>query len=103
MYIGKGDENTMIAKKPKTTKVDRAELRRDQATILKKAAGKNVIVVRGRSEDEEKYIVDKKYFEELLQQLRSAIETLAMTTDVRLFGNLLKAAGTIEDDLHRRV
>ena len=58
-----------------------------------------MIVVRGRSEDEEKYIVDKKCFEELLQQLRSATETLAITTDVRLFGNLLKAAGTIEDDL----
>ena len=88
-----------LARQPKTTKVDRSELRRDQAAVLRKAAGKNVIVVRGRSEDEEKYIVDKKYFEELLRELRSAIETLAITTDVRMFGNLLKAGETIEDDL----
>ena len=88
-----------LAKRPKMTKVDRAELRRDQAAILKKAAGKNVIVVRGRTEDEEKYIVDKRYFEDLLQQLRSTTETLAITADVRLFGNLLKAAETIEGDL----
>ena len=88
-----------LTKRPKTTKVDRSELRRDQAAVLRKASGKNVIVVRGRSGDEEKYIVDKKYFEELLRELRSAIETLAITTDVRMFGNLLKAGETIEDDL----
>ena len=88
-----------LTKRPKTMKVDRSELRRDQAAVLRKAAGKNVIVVRGRNEDEEKYIVDKKYFEELLRELRSAIETLAITTDVRMFGNLLKAGETIEDDL----
>ena len=88
-----------LTKHPKTTKVDRSELRRDQAAVLRKAAGKNVIVIRGRSEDEEKYIVDKKYFEELLRELHSAIETLAITTDVRMFGNLLKAGETIEDDL----
>ena len=90
-----------LVQRPRTTKVDRAELRRDQAAVLKRVAGKHVIVVRGRNEDDEKYIVDKKYFEEVLQQLRSALETLAITTDIRLFGNLLKASETVEADLRR--
>ena len=75
-------------------------MRQDQSAILKKAVGEHVIVVRSRAEDEDvKYIVDQRYFEELLTNLSSAIETLAITTDSRLFGNLLRAAGTIDEDL----
>lgn len=88
-----------LSKGPHTTSVDRAELRRDQAAVLRKAVGKNVIVVRGRTEEDEKYIVGKQYFEELLRQFQSALETLSITTDVRLFSNLLKASETINDDL----
>jgi hypothetical protein len=84
---------------PKTTEVNRSELRQDQSAILKKAVREHVIVVRASSRDEEKYIVDKQYFDELLANLRSAIETLEITTDARLFSNLLKAADTIDEDL----
>jgi hypothetical protein len=58
-----------------------------------------VVIVGATAGDAEKYIVDKKYFEELLNQWRSAIETLEIAADIRLFNNLLRTAGTIERDL----
>ena len=60
-----------------------------------------MVVVSGTTDDAEKYIVDKKYFEELLKQWRSAVETLEIAADVRLFNNLLRTADTIEQDLRQ--
>ncbi len=74
-------------------------MRQAQSAILKKATGKHVVMVRATTEDQEKYIVDKHYFEDLLAQLRSAVETLEITSDARLFKNLLQAAGSIDKDL----
>lgn len=92
--------DTLTKLTPKPIEVNRSELRQDQSAILKKAVGEHVIVVRSRADDEEvKYIVDQQYFEELLAKLRSAIETLAITTDPRLLSNLLRAADTIDEDL----
>ena len=56
-------------------------------------------MVTATSEDEEKYIVDKRYFEDLLRQLRSAIETLEIAADTKLFNSLLESAATIDEDL----
>jgi hypothetical protein len=90
-----------VNKLPKTIEVNRSELRQDQSAVLKKAVGKRVVVVRGTTDDAEKYIVDKEYFEELLEQWCSAVETLEIATDVRLFNNLLRAAETIDRDLRQ--
>ena len=60
-----------------------------------------MVVVNGTTGDAEKYIVDKKYFEELLKQWRSAVETLEIAADVRLFNNLIRTADTIDRDLRQ--
>ena len=88
-----------VARLPKTITVRRSQLRQDQSSVLRKAVGEHVVVVSATNEDEEKYIVDKRYFEDLLQQLRSARETLEIAADTRLFNNLLQAAGSIDEDL----
>ena len=88
-------------KLPKPIEVNRSELRQDQSSVLKKAVGKRVVVVSGTTDDADKYIVDKRYFEELLRQWQSAIETLEIAADVRLFNNLLRAADTIDRDLRQ--
>lgn len=82
-----------------TIEVNRSQLRQEQSSVLKKAVGENVVVVTATSEDEEKYIVDKRYFETILKQLRSAVETLEIAADTKLFNNLLSVADTIDEDL----
>ncbi len=51
-----------------------------------------------RGEGEEKCILDKRYFEELLKRLTAAVETLEITTDTKLFQQLLRAADTLDQD-----
>ena len=88
-----------LTKLPKTIEVNRSELRQDQSSVLKKATGERVVVVSATSDDAEKYIVDRKYFEEIVKQWRSAIETLEIAADTRLFNNLLRVAGAIDKEL----
>ena len=90
-----------VSKLPKTIEVNRSKLRQDQSAVLKKATGERVVVVSGTSDDAEKYIVDKKYFEDIVKQWRSAVETLEIAADTRLFNSLLRTAGTIDEDLHQ--
>jgi hypothetical protein len=86
--------------KTKFIRVTRSELRANQSTILREAAGPVVVAVGSRSKGEDvKYIVDKQYFEQLLSDLKSAAETLEIMADPRLFSNLLSQADTIDDDL----
>ncbi len=90
-----------LTKLPKTIEVNRSKLRQNQSYVLKKAVGERVVVVSATADDAEKYIVDKKYFEDMVKQWRSAVETLEIAADVRLFNNLIRAAGTIDDDLRQ--
>ncbi len=86
--------------KPQKVKTSRSELRQRQSFILGRAKGRTVVVVRTRGR-EEKYVLDKAYFEEIMEKLRAALETLEITADTRLFGQLLKAAETIDEDIRR--
>jgi hypothetical protein len=79
--------------------VNRSQLRQNQSALLKKARGRTVVVVTARSEDEEKCVVDRKYFEQILERLRTAIETLEITTDPKLFGQILRAGETVNEDM----
>ena len=89
----------LVTKPPKTIAVNRSTLRQSQSSILKKAVAERVVVVSATSDDAEKCIVDKQYFEELVRQWRSAIETLEIAADPRLFNNLLRTAGSVDKDL----
>ena len=83
---------------PRTRKVNRSDLRQEQSTVLSMAKGKTVVVVAARGKADEKFILDKQYFEELVSSLRSAIETLEITADRKLYARLLKAAESLEED-----
>lgn len=84
--------------RPETIQVNRSELRTQQSKFLQKASGNRIVLVVGRAE-EEKYVVDKKYLDEVIAKLRSAMETMNVMKDQRLFAQILKASETIDEDI----
>jgi len=86
---------------PKQIRVNRAELRQKQRETLKKAKGSTVVVVSAPDPEDEKLLLDKAYFEALTRKLASLVETLEITTDRKLFSQILRAASTLEDDTRR--
>lgn len=85
--------------KPHWVKVKRSELRQKQRATLKRAKGRTVVLIAGADEEEEKLVIDKEYFQEVLGKLRAAVETLSITMDERLFGQIMAAAKTLDDDI----
>jgi len=83
---------------PETIKVNRSQLRQNQSKIFRQAHGRRVIQVTSWNEEDEKYLVDKRYFDDLLKKLRATVETLEITSDPRLFSQVLRAADSIDDD-----
>lgn len=83
---------------PTEYRVNRSKLREDQSAVLNRASGHTVILVENRGEGNEKCILDKGYYDELLRQFKIAIDTLQITMDVKLFNRLLKTAETLEED-----
>jgi hypothetical protein len=86
---------------PEFIEVNRSELRRNQSSVLRKAKGRTVLVISAPQEGEEKLVVDRAYFDDLAAKLRAAIETLAITTDKRLFSRILAAAETLDSDVRK--
>ena len=87
--------------RPHRVTVKRSELRQNQRATLKKAKGRTVVIVTASDEGEEKLVLDRQYFEELVHGLRAAVETLAIGTDERLFPRILAAAKTLDEDVRR--
>ena len=85
--------------KPHLVTVKRSELRQKQRATLKKAKGRTVVLISASDEEEEKLVLDKGYFDELVGKLRAAAETLEITMDERLFPRILKAAKTLDKDI----
>jgi hypothetical protein len=83
---------------PERVKVNRSQLRQSQSKILRQAKGRTIIEIPGWTEEDGKYVVDKRYFDDLLRRLRATVETLEITADPKLFGQILRAARTIDDD-----
>jgi hypothetical protein len=85
---------------PRKIAVRRTELRNQQSKVLGKAKGRRVVVVSGSSnEDEEKYVLGKTYFEDLLTQMESLSETVEIIADRRLFNQIMSASDTLDEDL----
>ena len=64
--------------------------------------GRTVLAVQGaHGRDDEKYVLDKEYFDQLLQRHSSLVETLEIMTDRKLFGQILAAADALEEDLRQ--
>jgi regulator of protease activity HflC (stomatin/prohibitin superfamily) len=82
--------------------VSRSELRQKQSRVLRQATGKTVVKVTSGSrkeDDETKYIVDKQYWEEVLGKIQALKDTLAITSDPKLFPQLLRAGETVDEDI----
>jgi PHD/YefM family antitoxin component YafN of YafNO toxin-antitoxin module len=73
-------------------------MRQRQSQSLAKAKGRAVVAITARGR-EEKYILDKAYFEELLAKLSALRETLEIAADPKLLERLLKTSRTLARDL----
>jgi hypothetical protein len=56
------------------------------------------VVISANDPDDEKLLIDKKYFDGLVQRMRSLMETLEITADQKLFGQILQAAPNLKED-----
>jgi hypothetical protein len=84
--------------RPERHRVNRSELRQNQSATLRMARGTQVVVISATHEEDEKLLLDKKYFEELVQRLRSLVETLEIASDQKLFQQILGAAENLEEN-----
>jgi hypothetical protein len=84
--------------RPERKIVNRSELRQKQSATLRMARGNQVVVISANHAEDEKLVLDKKYFDELVQNLRAVIETLEITSDRKLFKQILGVAENLEED-----
>ena len=79
--------------------VNRTDLRQNQSRWLKKARGKRVLLIKSSDKEDEKVVLDRQYFDEIRKNLESAMETLEIAMDRKLFNQILAAADTLDEDL----
>lgn len=83
---------------PRTVRVNRSDLRQKQRETLRKAEKNTVVVISANDPEDEKLLVDKEYFDDLVRRMRSLVETLEITADQKLFDQILKAAPSLRED-----
>lgn len=83
--------------RPNRLTVKRTDLRQRQRSTLAKAKGRTVVVISAPAPEQEKLLVDKRYFDELVERMRSLAETLEITMDRKLFEQILRAAPRLEE------
>ncbi len=83
---------------PERKIVNRSELRQKQSATLRLARGNQVVVISATHEEDEKLLMDKKYFDDIVQKLRAVIETLDIMSDQKLFRQIVGVAATLEED-----
>jgi PHD/YefM family antitoxin component YafN of YafNO toxin-antitoxin module len=81
---------------PKTIRVNRSELRQKQRETLDRAKDNTVVLIAATDQEEEKLLLDKKYFDEIVSRLRSLGETLEITMNPRLFAQIMRSAADLE-------
>jgi hypothetical protein len=82
-----------------TVKVNRSEFRQRQSDFLGKAKGQTVVEVTAWDAEDDKYVVDKRYFDDLLVRFRALRETLSIMANPKLYNQLLRAGKTIDEDV----
>jgi hypothetical protein len=85
--------------KPEMIGISRTELRQNQSALLRRARGRNVLLIKSNDETEEKVVLDRQYFDEIRKKLDAVVETLEIAMDRKLFNQILQAADTLEEDL----
>lgn len=83
---------------PAKVPVSRTEFRENQREFLKKAKGSTVLVITGNSEDE-KLVLDKEYFDEIMGRLKASVETLEIAMDKKLLANIMSAASSLSEEV----
>jgi hypothetical protein len=83
---------------PHKVRVNRTDLRQKQRATLDKAKNTTVLVIAATDQEDEKLVLDKKYFEELVGRLKTLTETLEITMDTRLFNQIMRAASNLEEN-----
>jgi hypothetical protein len=83
---------------PAKVPVSRTEFRDNQREFLKKAKGSTVLVITGNSEDE-KLVMDKEYFDEIMRRLKASVETLEIAMDKKLLANIMSAASSLSEEV----
>src|SRR5580658_10913736 len=84
--------------KPKMVPVNRTEFRDNLRAKLDQAQGFTVVEISAPKNEDERVLLDKRYFDELVNCLKSLMETLEITTDRKLFQQIRLAASTLEED-----
>ncbi|MGB7283619.1 MAG: hypothetical protein WBE13_15235 [Candidatus Acidiferrum sp.] len=84
--------------RPERHTVKRSELRQNQSATLRLARGHNVVVISATHEEDEKLLLDKKYFDELIGNLRSVAETLEIIADQKFFTQILSAGENLGEN-----
>ena len=79
--------------------VNRSELRQNQSALLKRARGKKVLLIKANDAEDEKVVLDRRYFEQLRKGLAGVVETLEIVMDRKLFAQILASADTLQEDL----
>ena len=87
--------------RPRAVRVNRSDLRQKQRENLDQAKQNTVVVISASDPQDEKLLVDKKYFDELVQRMHSLAETLEIMADQKLFAQILSAAPTLREDAKR--
>ncbi len=90
--------SVMALTRPERKVVNRTELRQKQSATLRLARGNQVVVITANHEEDEKLLLDKKYFDEIVRQLRAVVETLEITSDQKLFKQILGVADSLEEN-----
>jgi hypothetical protein len=81
-------------------RVSRTEFRNNQRDFLDKAKGRTVVVITSSEKEEgEKLVIDKQYFDDIMQKLKAYFETLEVAKDTKLLNKITAAAQSLDDDL----
>ena len=80
---------------PKKIRVNRAKLRQHLRGTLDQVKGRTIVEIAALDEKDEKLLIDKGYFDELIGNLRAVMETLEIATDQKLFDQILRASETL--------
>lgn len=87
--------------RPRAVRVNRSDLRQKQRETLNQAKENTVVVISASDPRDEKLLVDRKYFDELVQRMHSLVETLEIMADQKLFAQILSAAPTLREEAKR--
>jgi len=84
--------------RPEKKIVNRSELRQKQRATLRMARGNQVVVISANDQEDEKLLLDKQYFDEIVKQLRAVVETLEIISDQKLFNQILGVSESLEEN-----